>query len=139
MRVPIRTCVACRQSAGKRELIRLVVTQDAIQVDPSGSRPGRGAYLCALSGCVNAALRRDGVAIRRALRLGRTPESDQRLRADQRLQHNQGRVTLDIDALRVRLGEVEDAKPRRRDERRDKRGSDAAGWEDSPSPQVARE
>jgi predicted RNA-binding protein YlxR (DUF448 family) len=89
--VPIRTCIACRRSAGKRELIRLVVDRDAVQVDPSGSRPGRGAYLCALARCVDAALRRDGAAIRRALRLGHT------------LQLSQGHATLDVDALRAQL------------------------------------
>jgi predicted RNA-binding protein YlxR (DUF448 family) len=91
--VPIRTCIACRRSAGKRELIRLVVDRSAVQVDPSGSRPGRGAYLCTVARCVDAALRRDGAAIRRALRLGHM------------LQPSQGHATLDVDALRAQLDE----------------------------------
>lgn len=93
MHVPVRTCIACRRSAGKRELIRLVVDRRAVQVDPSGSRPGRGAYLCIVARCVDAALRRDGAAIRRALRLGRM------------LQPSQGHATLDVDALRAQLDE----------------------------------
>ncbi len=45
--VPLRTCVACRQVKAKRELIRLVRTPDgAIEVDSSGKKTGRGAYLC---------------------------------------------------------------------------------------------
>lgn len=112
MHVPIRTCVACRRCAGKRELIRLVVTQGTVQVDRSFTRPGRGAYLCALAGCIDAALRRDGAAIRRALRLGHT------LRLNQAQQPNQGRVTLNVDALRAQLREVEDVQTERSDARR---------------------
>lgn len=69
MAVPLRMCVACRRSTAKRELIRLVVARDAVRLDPSGSRPGRGAYLCGLAGCTDVALRRGGAVIRRALRL----------------------------------------------------------------------
>jgi predicted RNA-binding protein YlxR (DUF448 family) len=112
MHVPIRTCVACRRCAGKRELIRLVVAQAAVQVDRSFSRPGRGAYLCALAGCVDAGLRRDGTAIRRALRLGHTSQPHQAQQPDQ------GRVTLNVDALRAQLGEVEDIQTERSDARR---------------------
>jgi uncharacterized protein len=103
--VPIRTCVACRRSADKRELIRLVVAQGTVQVDPSALRPGRGAYLCALARCVDVALRRDGAAVRRALRVG------------QALQHSQESVTLDVDALRAQLGEVAMSNAERSDAR----------------------
>lgn len=45
--VPRRTCVACRESGAKRSLIRLVRTPDGTaEVDTTGKRPGRGAYLC---------------------------------------------------------------------------------------------
>jgi uncharacterized protein len=43
--VPQRTCVGCRQVLPKRTLIRIVRTDETIQVDPSGKLPGRGAYL----------------------------------------------------------------------------------------------
>ena len=43
---PVRTCVACRQEAGKGALIRLVRGPDgSAATDPSGRAPGRGAYL----------------------------------------------------------------------------------------------
>lgn len=45
--VPQRTCVGCGSTTAKRELIRLVRgPSGAVEPDPSGKRPGRGAYLC---------------------------------------------------------------------------------------------
>lgn len=62
---PQRTCVGCRQVLQKRQLIRLVRTSTGVQVDPSGKKAGRGAYLhdnreCwkkALKGSLAAALK----------------------------------------------------------------------------------
>jgi len=44
--IPQRTCVVCRTRDNKRQLVRLVRTEDGVQVDPSGKMNGRGAYLC---------------------------------------------------------------------------------------------
>ncbi|MBI2941424.1 MAG: YlxR family protein [Chloroflexi bacterium] len=58
-RVPQRTCVACRQEQGKRELVRIVRTvAGPVEVDPRGRKPGRGAYLCRNRACWEQALRR---------------------------------------------------------------------------------
>jgi hypothetical protein len=66
--VPQRMCVACRQTDAKRGLIRLVRTTDGrVEVDPTGKRRGRGAYLCHNPDCWEAALKRRG--LERALRL----------------------------------------------------------------------
>ena len=43
--IPQRTCVGCRTVLPKRQMIRLVRTQEGIQVDPTGKLAGRGAYL----------------------------------------------------------------------------------------------
>ena len=43
---PQRTCVVCRKTADKRDLHRIVWTEDGIHVDLSGKMNGRGAYLC---------------------------------------------------------------------------------------------
>jgi predicted RNA-binding protein YlxR (DUF448 family) len=43
--VPQRTCVGCRDVLPKRSLIRIVRSQQGIQVDPTGKLAGRGAYL----------------------------------------------------------------------------------------------
>ena len=66
-RVPERTCVACRARGQKRGLVRLVRTPEGqVEVDSTGRRPGRGAYLCANRACWMAALKRK--ALNRALR-----------------------------------------------------------------------
>ena len=49
---PQRTCIACRQTADKRGLIRIVRTPAGrILVDPTGKLNGRGAYLCLKAKC----------------------------------------------------------------------------------------
>jgi predicted RNA-binding protein YlxR (DUF448 family) len=58
--VPQRTCVACRQVAGKRTLVRVVRTAEGtVEVDPTGKRNGRGAYLHADPACWDLALKRN--------------------------------------------------------------------------------
>lgn len=57
--VPRRTCVSCGSTTAKRELVRLVRTPaGAVEPDPSGKRPGRGAYLCRNVECWDRALRK---------------------------------------------------------------------------------
>ncbi|MEE8421209.1 MAG: YlxR family protein [Dehalococcoidia bacterium] len=60
---PQRTCVACRRSRDRRELVRLVRTAEGeIRVDQRGREPGRGAYLCADRECWDRALAGDALA-----------------------------------------------------------------------------
>jgi len=50
--VPQRTCLVCRQVKGKKELVRLVRTiASHIEVDATGKKEGRGAYLCRNTAC----------------------------------------------------------------------------------------
>lgn len=73
--VPQRTCVACRQTSAKRQLERIVrLTDGHVALDPTGKRPGRGAYLCDSPACWTAALRR-GV-LPRALKIDGLQEED---------------------------------------------------------------
>ena len=50
-KVPIRTCVVCRTAKPKKELLRIVKTQDGIIPDESGRANGRGAYICRSAEC----------------------------------------------------------------------------------------
>jgi uncharacterized protein len=43
--IPQRTCVGCRETLPKRQMIRLVRTGDGVFVDSTGKLAGRGAYL----------------------------------------------------------------------------------------------
>ena len=55
----IRTCIACRKSAGKHELCRVVRTPGgAVELDASGKAPGRGAYVCYDGDCFSNACKR---------------------------------------------------------------------------------
>ncbi|HSW58098.1 MAG TPA: YlxR family protein [Dehalococcoidales bacterium] len=56
--IPTRTCILCRKTDSKRSLIRLVRTADKrIEVDSTGKKSGRGAYLCPDTKCWEQALR----------------------------------------------------------------------------------
>ncbi|HEY4385211.1 MAG TPA: YlxR family protein [Ktedonobacteraceae bacterium] len=57
--VPLRTCVACRDTKPKRELLRVVRTPDGhVVIDATGKKSGRGAYLCARLSCWEIALKK---------------------------------------------------------------------------------
>ena len=70
---PVRTCVACRQSGAKRDLVRVVRRPGGgLEVDRRGKAPGRGAYVHADPSCWEVALKRGALA--RALRTGLSPQ-----------------------------------------------------------------
>jgi uncharacterized protein len=54
--IPIRTCVACRETDQKRELLRVVRLPDGtVEFDAKGKLSGRGAYVCASKECIQTA------------------------------------------------------------------------------------
>jgi len=66
--VPLRTCAGCHATAPRATLIRVVCLPDGSpDVDPAGTRPGRGAYVHPSRACIEAAVP-GGIA--RALRTG---------------------------------------------------------------------
>ncbi len=73
-RAPVRTCVACQQEKAKRELVRVVHTPaNSVEVDATGKKAGRGAYLCARTSCWQLALKKH--ALERALKTTISPEN----------------------------------------------------------------
>lgn len=51
-KIPQRMCIACRQMKNKKELLRCRVTPDgAVEIDPTGKKSGRGAYICSSREC----------------------------------------------------------------------------------------
>lgn len=72
--VPLRSCVACRESKPKRELVRVVrVADDLVEVDLSGKKNGRGAYLCPAQECWETAKKRK--ALNHALSMTVSPSN----------------------------------------------------------------
>jgi len=58
--LPQRTCIACQQIKEKRALIRLVRAENGVaEVDISGKKPGRGAYLCPNKVCWELVLKKN--------------------------------------------------------------------------------
>ena len=55
-RIPLRKCVGCGQMKPKAELIRVVRdSAGGVSLDPSGKKPGRGAYICLQGDCLTQA------------------------------------------------------------------------------------
>ncbi len=80
-REPERTCVGCRSTGSKRDLLRVARRPDgSVAVDRAGREPGRGAYVHRDPACVDAALRRG--ALWRALKTGADQDGAARLRRD---------------------------------------------------------
>ena len=65
-RIPLRTCLGCRTTRNKTDLIRVVRTPEAqVKLDPTGRMNGRGAYLCRDAACLRKAAKNG--ALSRAL------------------------------------------------------------------------
>lgn len=57
-RIPQRTCIGCRTVRPKRELVRVVRTPEGnVELDTTGKRSGRGAYVCPDEKCLDEATR----------------------------------------------------------------------------------
>ncbi|WP_322172424.1 RNase P modulator RnpM [Acutalibacter caecimuris] len=65
-KTPMRMCTGCGQMKPKKELVRIVKAPEeqdasgrplppAISLDPTGKKPGRGAYLCHSGQCLRLA------------------------------------------------------------------------------------
>lgn len=51
-KIPMRTCIACRELKPKSEMTRIVRNADGeIFADPTGKASGRGAYICSAEDC----------------------------------------------------------------------------------------
>jgi hypothetical protein len=59
-------CVGCREMKNKRELVRIVRSpQGDIDLDTTGKKPGRGAYICPEPECLKQAIK--GKRLQKAL------------------------------------------------------------------------
>jgi uncharacterized protein len=77
-KIPQRTCIACRKTSVKRELVRLVrIPEGEVEVDTTGKKSGRGAYLCPDPGCWENVLKNG--RLEQALRAMIKPENKEKL------------------------------------------------------------
>lgn len=57
-KIPERKCVGCQEMKAKKELVRIVRTPEGqVQVDPTGKKNGRGAYVCPNLECLKKAVK----------------------------------------------------------------------------------
>lgn len=55
-KVPMRQCVGCNERKEKNQLIRIIrTTENTIEVDFTGKKNGRGAYICNSVECLKKA------------------------------------------------------------------------------------
>lgn len=62
LKIPIRTCIGCQCKKPKKEMIRVIKTPEGnIEIDRTGKKSGRGAYLCSNVECLDIALRKNNL------------------------------------------------------------------------------
>lgn len=55
-RIPLRKCTGCGEMKPKTALVRVVKSPEGeLSLDPTGKKPGRGAYICTDPACLAAA------------------------------------------------------------------------------------
>ncbi|HEY8656743.1 MAG TPA: YlxR family protein [Candidatus Limnocylindria bacterium] len=76
---PQRTCVACRRTKAKRELVRVVrAPGGTLSVDLRGKSPGRGAYLCPDDACLARGVAEGSLARALAVPIGEAEAAELR-------------------------------------------------------------
>jgi predicted RNA-binding protein YlxR (DUF448 family) len=77
-KVPMRMCLGCQEMKPKKELMRIVRTPEGtVEIDPTGKRNGRGAYICPQVDCFKAAVK--GHRFQKAFDIELSPELIQEL------------------------------------------------------------
>lgn len=57
-KIPQRMCTGCMEMKPKKDLIRIVKSKDGdVSVDLVGKKPGRGAYICRSTVCLEKAFK----------------------------------------------------------------------------------
>lgn len=61
-KIPLRQCIGCGEMKGKKEMLRILRTEDGdIILDTAGRKNGRGAYICPSPECMKKARKSRGL------------------------------------------------------------------------------
>ncbi len=61
-KIPQRLCTGCGEMKNKKEMIRVLKTdENAIVIDATGKKNGRGAYICPSLECLGKAVKNKGL------------------------------------------------------------------------------
>lgn len=78
-KIPQRLCVGCQEMKNKKDLLRIVKTpENQIEVDRTGKKSGRGAYVCPKRECLEKAVKEK--RLERSLKHSISPEIFESLR-----------------------------------------------------------
>lgn len=73
-KIPQRKCVGCQEMRNKKELLRILRTEDGqVILDTTGRKNGRGAYLCYSKECFERAVK--SKSLERALKTAVSAET----------------------------------------------------------------
>lgn len=60
IKIPYRTCIGCQEKKPKKDLLRIIRTPEGnVEIDETGKKSGRGAYLCYNITCFQDALKKN--------------------------------------------------------------------------------
>ena len=80
-KVPLRKCIGCQQQKSKKEMLRILRTEEgSVIFDSTGRRNGRGAYICSSSECLEKAFQ--SKALERALKTQITAQTREKLQEE---------------------------------------------------------
>ena len=80
-KVPMRKCVGCGEMKPKKELIRILRTEEEeFVIDTTGKKNGRGAYLCFDRTCLEKAVK--GHGLERSFKMAVSGEIYEKLRKE---------------------------------------------------------
>ena len=61
-KIPMRKCVGCQEMKSKKEMMRVLKnSEDTFELDATGKKNGRGAYLCFSKKCFEKAVKNKGL------------------------------------------------------------------------------
>ncbi|MFR5601635.1 MAG: RNase P modulator RnpM [Lachnospiraceae bacterium] len=60
-KIPLRQCIGCGEMKPKKEMFRILKTEEAFILDATGRKNGRGAYLCPSMECFQKARKSKGL------------------------------------------------------------------------------
>ncbi len=61
-KIPLRQCIGCGEMKSKKEMIRVIRTENGeIVLDATGRKNGRGAYICPSADCLKKAKKTKGL------------------------------------------------------------------------------
>lgn len=60
-KIPLRQCVGCGEMKSKKDMVRILKTDDGLCLDVTGKKNGRGAYVCKSGECLKLARKNKGL------------------------------------------------------------------------------